>query len=101
MPSLVPETSSLVAREALACGTPVVAFPNGALPEVVEHGVTGFLVPDVDDTAAAIGRADAIDPEACRRAARERFSLSGMTDRYLDLYARLARGRPEALRSAG
>jgi glycosyltransferase involved in cell wall biosynthesis len=91
VPSLVPETSSLVAREALACGTPVIAFPNGALPETIEHGTTGFLVRDVDEMADAIRACDAIDPESCRRTARERFSLEGMTDRYLDLYGRLAR----------
>ena len=99
VPSLVPETSSLVAREALACGTPVVAFPNGALPETLEHGTTGFLVRDVDEMAEAIRASDAIDPETCRRTARERFSLEGMTGRYLDLYGRLARP-PSALRSA-
>jgi glycosyltransferase involved in cell wall biosynthesis len=99
VPSTVPETSSLVAREALACGTPAVAFPNGALPETIEHGTTGFLVRDVDEMAEAIPACDAIDPETCRRAARERFSLRAMTDRYLDLYGRLARS-PGALRSA-
>jgi glycosyltransferase involved in cell wall biosynthesis len=89
VPSLVAETSSLVAIEALACGTPVVAFPNGALPEVVEHGVTGYLVNSVEDMAEAIRAAANLDPHACRAAAAERFSLARMTDRYLDLYARI------------
>jgi glycosyltransferase involved in cell wall biosynthesis len=86
VPSLVPETSSLVAREALACGTPVIAFRCGALPETVEDGVTGFLVDDADGMANAIRRAPSLDPEACRRVARERFSLERMAGRYFEVY---------------
>jgi glycosyltransferase involved in cell wall biosynthesis len=100
IPSLAPETSSLVAREALACGTPVVAFPNGALSETVEHGRTGFLVETVEAMAEAIKAAGSIDPAFCREVARERFSLARMTSRYLDLYARLARAPPTALPGA-
>ena len=55
-PTLAPETSSLVAMEAMAAGTPVIAYRSGALPEIVEDGVTGFLVNDVDGMAEAIGR---------------------------------------------
>jgi glycosyltransferase involved in cell wall biosynthesis len=90
VPSLCAETTSLVALEALACGTAVIAFPNGALPDVVEHGRTGFIVRDVAEMAAAIEAAGDIDPEACRRAARERFALRAMLELYLELYARLA-----------
>jgi glycosyltransferase involved in cell wall biosynthesis len=97
IPSLVPETSSLVAREALACGTPVVAFRCGALPETVDDGVTGFLVDDAEGMAEAIRRAPGIDPEACRRAARERFSLERMTARYVEVYGDLARARSAAV----
>jgi glycosyltransferase involved in cell wall biosynthesis len=89
IPSLAPETSSLAAMEAAACGTPVIAFPAGALPEIVEDGVTGFLVSDTDAMARAIERARAIDPEACRRAARARFSDQAMASAYLRLYERL------------
>src|SRR5689334_2411765 len=91
-PSLVAETSSLVAMEALACGTPVVAFPAGALPEIVEHGRTGFIVENAHEMAQAIHLARAIDPRVCRRAARERFSAHRMTADYLARYERLARG---------
>ena len=91
VPSLVPETSSLVAMEALACGTPVIAFPNGALREVVEDGQTGFLVTNEVEMAAAIGKAHLIDSERCRAAARERFSLKRTCSAYLQLYERLAR----------
>ena len=75
LPTLAPETSSLVAMEAAAAGTPVVAYRSGAVPEVVEDGVTGFLVDGVEAMARAIGRVGEIDREACRRVARERFSL--------------------------
>ena len=89
VPSEAPETSSLVAMEALACGTPVIAFGAGALSEIVEHGRTGYLVADEAAMAAAIARAPAIEPAACRRAAEQRFSAEVMTARYFDLYRRL------------
>jgi glycosyltransferase involved in cell wall biosynthesis len=89
IPSLAPETSSLVAMEALACGTPVIAFASGALPEIVEHGRTGFIVQDEREMAAAIQASATIDPEVCRQAARARFSLERMTGDYLTLYRRL------------
>jgi glycosyltransferase involved in cell wall biosynthesis len=91
VPSLAPETSSLVAREALALGTPVVAFPAGALADIVEDGRTGFLVRDVAAMATAIRRTDEIAPEDCRASARRRFSLARMTRDYLALYERLSR----------
>jgi glycosyltransferase involved in cell wall biosynthesis len=95
VPSLVAETSSLVTMEALASGTPVIAFPSGALAEIVEHGRTGFLVKDVDEMAQAIRKADTIDPEECRRAARQRFPADRMIGEYLNLYQRLAEGAAE------
>lgn len=95
--SCAAETSSLTAMEALACGTPVVAFPAGALAEIVEHGRTGFLVNSVDEMAAAIRDAGAIDPEACRRAARERFPASRTIASYIGLYESLAGSRAWSL----
>jgi glycosyltransferase involved in cell wall biosynthesis len=85
-PSLVAETSSLVAMEALACGTPVIAFPSGALAEIIEHGRTGFLVQDEPEMASAIKSVRALNPEHCREAAREQFSASRMVKRYFDAY---------------
>ncbi len=90
VPSLVAETSSLVAMEAASCGTPVIAFRSGALPEVVEDGRTGFLVDDVDGMAAAIRRAHEIDPAVCRATARRRFSVERMAAAYLARYEELA-----------
>ncbi|MDB6125608.1 MAG: glycosyl transferase family 1 [Pedosphaera sp.] len=90
VPSLVEETSSLVAMEALSYGTPVVAFPVGALPEIIDHGITGFLVKDEEEMAAAIEAAGTLDPEACRAAARTRFSSARMTGQYLQRYQELA-----------
>jgi glycosyltransferase involved in cell wall biosynthesis len=91
--SRVPETSSLVAMEALASGTPVIALRVGALPEIIEHGVTGFLARDFDGLVSALGRLDELSPSRCREAAERRFSSHQMTERYLALYAELARAR--------
>ena len=92
VPSLAPETSSLVAMEALASGTPVVAFPAGALPDIIEHGKTGYIVADAYDMAEAIQAAHGFAPEVCREAARRRFGLETMTARYYAVYRRLAAG---------
>lgn len=89
IPSLVDETSSLVAREAAAAGTPVIAFARGALPDTVRDGETGYIVDTVEEMAAAIHRLDAIDAEACRSLARQQFSATDMAERYMALYADL------------
>ncbi len=98
VPSLVNETSSLVSMEALACGTPVIAFASGALPEVVEHGRTGFIVRDLDEMTAALRRIGEIDPEECRRVARERFSSERMVRDYMDLYEHILAGSARPFR---
>jgi glycosyltransferase involved in cell wall biosynthesis len=90
VPSLAQETSSLVAMEALACGTPVVAFPNGALPEVIDHGRTGFLVRDTAEMAQAIKMAGTLDPDVCRSTAGRRFPLERMISSYMNAYRALA-----------
>jgi glycosyltransferase involved in cell wall biosynthesis len=90
IPSQVRETSSLVAMEALACGTPVVAMRVGALPEIVEHGRTGWLVGKPEDLPEAIEAAGQIRSADCRAAAEERFSARNMTVAYIRLYERLA-----------
>jgi len=87
IPSRVAETSSLVAMEALASGTPVIAYRSGALPEIVDDGVTGFIVDDVDGLVRAIADVDHIDRARCRAEAERRFDARRMIARYLALYA--------------
>jgi glycosyltransferase involved in cell wall biosynthesis len=92
MPIQWPEPFGLVMTESMACGTPVVAYHNGAVPEIIDHEETGFIVEDFEAFVAAIGRASAIDPQACRAAVEERFSTGAMVDGYENLYRGLATG---------
>jgi glycosyltransferase involved in cell wall biosynthesis len=86
IPSLVSETSSLVAMEAMASGTPVIAWRSGALPEIVVEARTGFLVDSVEQMAHAITVAESVRPEVCRREAERRFSSERMISEYFELY---------------
>jgi glycosyltransferase involved in cell wall biosynthesis len=86
IPSLVAETSSLVAMESLMCGVPVVAFRAGALPEVVDDGRTGFIVDSAGQMAAAVGKIGSISRRHCRDDARQRFDAGRMIQDYVDLY---------------
>jgi glycosyltransferase involved in cell wall biosynthesis len=81
-----PEPFGLVMIEALACGTPVVAFRAGSVPEVIDHGVTGFVVDDVDEAVAATRQIAQIDRAACRRVFEQRFSVTRMASEYVALY---------------
>jgi glycosyltransferase involved in cell wall biosynthesis len=83
------EPFGLSVVEALSCGTPVIANDRGSMRELVDHGVTGFLVNSMDDAVAAIGRIGEIDRSACRAAVTARFSVDRMADRYLELYQSL------------
>lgn len=93
------ETTSLTAMEALSVGTPVIAYRSGALADIVEDGVTGFLVDSVEEMAAAIERVHQIRPEDCRAAAERRFSRDRMVRDYFDLYASMV-SRQHAMMSA-
>ncbi|HEX4902756.1 MAG TPA: glycosyltransferase [Acidimicrobiales bacterium] len=88
-----PEPFGLVMIEALASGTPVLAFPNGSVPEIVDHGITGFHCTDVDDLAARLGDAGALDRAACRDAAERRFSTQRMVTDHLALFERVVADR--------
>lgn len=83
------EPFGLSVVEALACGTPVIAFNRGSMPELIEHGVTGFLVESVDEAVAAVARIGEIDRAACRASVVARFTVERMADRYLSLYRSL------------
>ena len=90
-PSRMGEPFGLVACEAMACGKGVVALRDGAIPEVVEEGVSGFIVDTVEGMVAAVGRIDEISPEACRARA-ESFSREIMADNYLGFYRTILSG---------
>ena len=83
------EPFGLAVVEAMACGTPVVAYRRGAMPELIDEGVTGFTVLDADSAVDAVGRAAALDRAAVRAVAERRFSVERMTDEYLAIYRRL------------
>ena len=90
-----PEPFGLVMIEAMACGTPTIAFPAGSVPEVIEHGLTGFIVHDESAAAAAVSRLDRLSSELIRARFEERFTARRMAEDYLALYRRIAvRSRP-------
>jgi glycosyltransferase involved in cell wall biosynthesis len=95
IPSTVQETSSLVAMEALAAGTPVIAYRSGALPEIIDHGRTGYLVSDVREMARALGAVDKLDRKICKEAARQYFPAAQMEDRYMAIYRKIITDRRE------
>ena len=84
-----PEPFGLVMIEALACGTPVVAFRGGSVPEVIDHGVTGFIVDTLEEAVDATRKIDLLDRHACRAAFDRRFSVTRMAEDYLQLYREL------------
>ena len=84
-----PEPFGLVMIEAMACGTPVIAFPAGSVPEVLEDGVTGFIVNDVEEAVAAIDRTRRFDRGRCRAEFERRFTAERMARDYVAVYERL------------
>ena len=86
------EPFGLSVVEALATGTPVIAYPLGSLPELIGDGSTGYLVPDVDTAVDAVAKVDLLDRAACRADADNRFTADRMVDDYAELFARVASG---------
>lgn len=83
------EPFGLAVVESMMCGTPVVAFDRGAMPEVVDEGATGFVVGSADEAVAAVDKAAQLDRGACRAIALERFSADRMVHDYLEVYERV------------
>jgi glycosyltransferase involved in cell wall biosynthesis len=86
MPIGWPEPFGLVVIEAMACGTPVIAFPFGSMPELIEPGVNGALVESVDQAVAAVEALTALDRRLCRRSFEERFTAARMARNYVSVY---------------
>ncbi len=92
-----PEPFGMVMIEALATGTPVVATPRGAAPEIVTDGVTGYLAADEEALVAALGKVAALDRRACRRAVEEHFSAERMVAEHVAVYEAVAGARSRSL----
>ena len=97
VPIAWPEPFGLVLIEAMACGTPIIAFNRGSVPEIVEDGVTGFVVENEKEAVAATHRLSRLSRSAIRRRFEERFTARRMAREYLVVYRRLIEF--EALRS--
>jgi glycosyltransferase involved in cell wall biosynthesis len=84
-----PEPFGLVMIEAMACGTPVIAYPHGSVPEIVEHGLTGYLVDDIDEAVGAVHDLDRLDRALVRERFEERFTVRRMVRDYGSIYRSL------------
>jgi len=85
-----PEPFGLNMIEAMACGTPTIAFRNGSVPELIEEGVSGFIVQTMEEAAAAVARIHTISRKACRNAFERRFTARRMADDYLRIYQEIS-----------
>ncbi len=93
MPINWEEPFGLVIVESMACGTPVIAYNRGAIPELIEDEKTGYVVESMNDMADAVKNAGRIKPEDCRQRVIERFSAERMADDYLQLYKHLSKSK--------
>jgi glycosyltransferase involved in cell wall biosynthesis len=91
------EPFGLVMIEAMACGTPVIAYPLGSVPEVMQDRVTGFIVPDLEGAVKAVKRLGEIDRRKCRRHFEQHFNAERMALDYLTIYQRLVRGESSSI----
>jgi glycosyltransferase involved in cell wall biosynthesis len=88
-----PEPFGLVMIEAMACGTPIIAWNLGSVPEIIENGVSGFLVDSIEEAVSAVERLGGLDRKTCRRVFEQRFSARGMALKYVDAYKSVCAGR--------
>lgn len=91
------EPFGIVMIEAMACGVPVIAYPRGSVPEIIEDGISGRLVHDLDSAVEAVGGLADIDRRVCRRRFEERFTAKRMAQEYLTIYQSLAKGEPKSM----
>jgi glycosyltransferase involved in cell wall biosynthesis len=91
------EPFGIVMIEAMACGVPVIAYPRGSVPEIIEDGISGRIVHDVDSAVEAINRLAEIDRRVCRRRFEERFTAKRMAQDYLTIYQGLAKTEPKSI----
>jgi glycosyltransferase involved in cell wall biosynthesis len=95
-----PEPFGLVMIEAMACGTPVIAWRNGSVPEVITDGETGFIVDSIEEAVQAVGRVTSLNRHVCRRIFEERFDAARMARDYVEVYRRLVHRGSEGLEHA-
>jgi glycosyltransferase involved in cell wall biosynthesis len=95
-----PEPFGLVMIEAMAAGTPVIAYGRGSVPEVIQDGVSGFVVHNVDEAAHAVEKLESLDRLACRKDFEARFSSTRMALDYIAVYEQLLRAGPEIVRTS-
>src|ERR1035438_8483708 len=81
----------------MAWGTPLIAYPLGSVPEVMEERVTGFIVPDLEGAVKAVKRLGEIDRKKCRRHFEQHFNAERMAQDYLNIYQRLVRGESSSI----
>ncbi len=96
-----PEPFGLVMIESMACGTPVIAFNRGSVPEVMDNGVSGFIVETEEQAVAALGKLDTLDRGRVRAQFERRFTARRMAEDYLDVYEALGAARHPKLRAVG
>lgn len=96
-----PEPFGLVMIEAMACGTPVIAYRRGSVPEIMENGVTGFIAEDLEDAVKAIERVSTLSRKHCREVFEERFSATRMARDYLKIFTKTAKVREGSFRDPG
>jgi glycosyltransferase involved in cell wall biosynthesis len=95
------EPFGLSVVESMMCGTPTIAFALGSMPEILDHGTTGFLATDIEDAAMLVERVSDLDRAECRRVAEERFSVSRMVDEYIGVYDSVIAARPRQVAGRG
>lgn len=95
-----PEPFGIVMTEAMACGTPVIAFPHGSVPEIMEHGVTGFIVSGIEEAVQAVKKIPEISRGKCREVFDQRFTARRMAEDYVQVYRKVLSFEEDALKAS-